>query len=112
VAGVAACLGADFVKVYYPEVKEGNAAEAFKETVRAAGRTKVICAGGKETSAEEFLTRLHEQIHVGGAAGNATGRNVHQRPLEEAVRFCNAISAITLEDASVVEALKIYQGKA
>jgi len=111
VAGVAACLGADFVKVNYPEVKEGKAAEAFKETVLAAGRTKVICAGGKETSAEEFLTRLHEQIHISGAAGNATGRNIHQRPLEEAVRFCNAISAITLDDATVAEALKIYRGK-
>jgi fructose-bisphosphate aldolase / 6-deoxy-5-ketofructose 1-phosphate synthase len=111
VAGVAACLGADFVKVNYPEVKEGNAAEAFKEAVLAAGRTKVICAGGKETTAEDFLIRLHEQIHVSGVAGNATGRNVHQRPLEEAVRFCNAISAVTLDDASVVEALRIYHEK-
>jgi fructose-bisphosphate aldolase/6-deoxy-5-ketofructose 1-phosphate synthase len=111
VAGVAACLGTDFVKVNHPETKGGNAAEALKEAVLAAGRTKVICAGGEETSAEEFLTRLHEQIHVSGAAGNATGRNIHQRPLEEAVRFCNAISAITLNDASVAEAIKIYQAK-
>ena len=110
VAGVAACLGADFVKVNYPKPKEGNAAVALKEAVLAAGRTKLICAGGEETTAEEFLTRLHEQIHVSGAAGNATGRNIHQRSLEEAVRFCNAISAITLDDASVSEALEVYRG--
>jgi fructose-bisphosphate aldolase / 6-deoxy-5-ketofructose 1-phosphate synthase len=112
VAGVAACLGADFVKVNVPQPKEDNAAEALKEAVLAAGRTGVICAGGEETSAEEFLTRLHDQIHVSGAAGNATGRNIHQRSLEEAVRFCNAISAITLDDAGVAEALEIYRGKA
>jgi DhnA family fructose-bisphosphate aldolase class Ia len=112
VAGVVACLGADFVKVNYPQPKEGNAAVALREAVLAAGRTRLICAGGEETSAEEFLARLHEQIHVSGAAGNATGRNIHQRPLEEVARFCNAISAITLDDASVAEALEMYRGKA
>jgi fructose-bisphosphate aldolase/6-deoxy-5-ketofructose 1-phosphate synthase len=58
----------------------------------------------------EFLSRLHVQIHVGGAAGNATGRNIHQRPLNDAIRFCNAISAITLDNASVADALLIYRG--
>lgn len=111
VAGIAACLGSDFVKVNFPEVKEGNAAVALKEAVLAAGRTKVICAGGEETSAEEFLTLLHDQIHISGAVGNATGRNIHQRPLAEAIRFCNAISAITLDDASVAEAMDIYRGR-
>jgi len=110
VAGVAACLGTDFVKVNFPEIKEGATAAVFQEAVQAAGRTKVICAGGKSTGAEDFLTLLHDQIHVGGAAGNATGRNIHQRPLDEAVRFCNAISAVTLDDASVADAMKIYNG--
>lgn len=111
VAGMAACLGTDFVKVNFPELKEGATAAVFKEAVLAAGRTKVICAGGKETSADEFLTLLHDQIHIGGAAGNATGRNIHMRPLDEAVRFSNAISAITLDDASVADALKVYKKK-
>jgi fructose-bisphosphate aldolase / 6-deoxy-5-ketofructose 1-phosphate synthase len=110
VAGIVACLGADFVKVNYPAVKGGSAAEALKEAVQAAGRTRLICAGGEETTAEEFLSLLYEQIHTSGAAGNATGRNIHQRPLEEAVRLCNAISAITLNDASVAEAMGLYQG--
>jgi fructose-bisphosphate aldolase/6-deoxy-5-ketofructose 1-phosphate synthase len=58
----------------------------------------------------EFLQQLHDQIHIGGTVGNATGRNIHQRSLDEAVRFCNAISAITLDDASVEEANKICMG--
>ena len=58
---------------------------------------------------EIFLQRLHDQIHISGAAGNATGRNIHQRPLAEAVRLCNAIYAITVENAGVDEAYKIYR---
>lgn len=109
VIGMAACLGTDFVKVNYPVAKEGNMAEGFKEAILAAGRTKVICAGGKGAKAEEFLARLHDQIHISGAAGNATGRNIHQLPLEEAVRFCNAIYAIFVENKSVEEALTLYR---
>lgn len=107
VAGIAACLGADFVKINAPT---GGPA-ALREAVRAAGRTRVVCAGGGETTAEGFLRRLHEQIQMGGVAGSATGRNIHQRPLDEAVRFCNAISAIDFDHAPIDEALRIYQGE-
>ncbi len=109
-AGVAASLGSDFVKVSYPEKAGHNSAEILKEAVLAAGRTKVVCAGGESIDARSFLQRLHNQIHISGAAGNATGRNVHQRPLAEAVRLCNSIYAITVENASVEMAWKIYQG--
>jgi fructose-bisphosphate aldolase/6-deoxy-5-ketofructose 1-phosphate synthase len=106
--GVAVCLGTDFVKVNYPQ-KEGLASkEIFKEAIRAAGRTKVVCAGGSSVDVKTFLQTLHDQIHVSGAAGNATGRNIHQKPLPEAIRMCNAIYAITIEEASVETALKIY----
>lgn len=107
-AGVAATLGSDFAKVNYPQKAGQSSAEIFKEAVRAAGRTKVVCAGGESTDARAFLQRLHDQIHISGAAGNATGRNIHQRSLEEAVRLCNAIYAVTVEDAEVEDALKIY----
>lgn len=108
--GVAAALGSDFVKVSYPK-KEGEKSELiFKEAVAAAGRTKVVCAGGASRDPKSFLQELHDQIHVSGAAGNATGRNVHQKDLNDAVRMCDAISAITLDDATVEEALRIYDG--
>jgi fructose-bisphosphate aldolase/6-deoxy-5-ketofructose 1-phosphate synthase len=53
------------------------------------------------------LKTLYEQIHVGGCRGNATGRNVHQRSLVDAVKLCNAIAAITYDDATVEQALKL-----
>lgn len=108
--GVAACLGSDFVKVNYPRKEEAESKEIFKEAIRAAGRTKVVCAGGSTTDVRAFLQQLHDQIFVSGAAGNATGRNVHQKPLAEAVRMCNAISAITIKGWSVEEALAVYEG--
>jgi len=110
-AGVAATLGADFVKVNPPKKEGSNSAEMLKEAVSAAGRTKLVCAGGSSTDVEKFLTGLHDQIHVGGASGNATGRNIHQKPLDEAIRFCNAIYAITVDNKSVKDALSIYNKK-
>jgi fructose-bisphosphate aldolase / 6-deoxy-5-ketofructose 1-phosphate synthase len=110
VAGLVGCLGSDFVKLNPPRSGSEYPAKALQEAVKAAGKTRVICAGGKETSAKEFLGRLHDQIHLGGTSGNATGRNIHQRPLDEAVRFCNALAAITFDDAEVEEALAIYEG--
>lgn len=108
-AGAAAALGADFVKVNFPKSKQPL--EDLKEAVQAAGNTKLVCAGGSSQPPKQFLKQLYDQIHVSGAAGNATGRNIHQKPLDQAIRFCNAISAITLDNATVEEAWKIYQTK-
>jgi fructose-bisphosphate aldolase/6-deoxy-5-ketofructose 1-phosphate synthase len=108
--GVAAALGSDFVKVNYPKKEGERSEEIFKEAVAAAGKTKVVCAGGASRDPKSFLQQLFDQIHVSGAAGNATGRNIHQKDLDEAARMCDAISAITLDDASVEEALRIYEG--
>ncbi len=108
--GVAACLGSDFAKVNYPEKPGLDSATAFREAVLAAGRTKVVCAGGSSLDPQVFLQRLYDQIHISGAAGNATGRNIHQKSLEEAVRMCNAIYEITVEDGTVEDALEIHKG--
>jgi fructose-bisphosphate aldolase/6-deoxy-5-ketofructose 1-phosphate synthase len=108
--GVAACLGTDFVKVNYPQRERSDSKEIFKEAIKAAGRTKVVCAGGSRVDVQTFLQQLHDQIFVSGAAGNATGRNIHQKPLAEAVRMCNAIYAITIKGLSVEEAMAIYEG--
>lgn len=110
-AGVAATLGADFVKVNYPKPKEGDRPAALKEAVIASGRTRLICAGGSSIGVKEFLQQLHDQIHISGTSGNATGRNIHQKPLREAVRFANAVSALTFDDASVDQAFAIYNKK-
>jgi len=110
-AGTAACLGADFVKVNPPKGDAtGSSADKLVEASKAAGRTGLVCAGGSTVDATTFLTQLWEQIHVGGATGNATGRNIHQRSLDEAVRLTKAISAITLADYDVERALAVFNG--
>jgi len=106
--GVAACLGSDFVKVNYPKKEGHESKELLKEAVSAAGRTKVVCAGGSSVDAKAFLQRLHDQIFVSGASGNATGRNIHQKSLESAIRMCNAVYAVTVHGQSVEEAMKVY----
>ena len=110
-AGTAACLGADFVKVNPPKGDAaGSSAEKLVEACKASGRTGLVCAGGSTVDAESFLRQLWEQIHVGGAVGNATGRNIHQRSLDEAVRLTKAISAITFGDYDVDHALAVFGG--
>ncbi|MBR2521989.1 MAG: hypothetical protein IKE61_02540 [Coriobacteriales bacterium] len=110
-AGVAVCLGADFVKVNPPKPVDGKSAgELLKRASSAAGRCGLVCAGGSTVDAKTFLTQLWDQIHVGGACGNATGRNIHQRSLDEAVRLTKAISAITFADYDVEEALEVFNG--
>ena len=96
------------MKVNYPKKEGFESKEIFKEAVRAAGRTKVVCAGGSSVDVKQFLQTLHDQIYVSGAAGNATGRNIHQKSLDEAIRMCNAIYAITIEGANPEQALKHY----
>lgn len=106
-AGAGACLGADFVKLNCPA---GNEAMArFEEVVRAAGRSRVLCSGGSRLDEKAFLERLHQQL-AAGAGGNATGRNIHQKPLAQAIRFCDAIYAITVEGASVSEGMRLFRG--
>lgn len=109
--GVAACLGSDFVKVNPPKKEGKYSKELLEEAITAAGRTKVVCAGGSSVDVKAFLERLYDQIQI-GAAGNATGRNIHQKGFDEAVSMCNAIYAITVEDRTVDEAFRLYeQGK-
>ncbi|MCP4868452.1 MAG: aldolase [Proteobacteria bacterium] len=111
-AGFAACMGADFVKVNPPKPTDGrSSALALREATLAGGRCGVICSGGTSEDATSFLTKLHDQIHLGGAVGNATGRNIHQRPLDEAQRLCSAISSITVGGRNVDFALRVYKGE-
>ena len=111
-AGTALCLGADFVKVNPPKGDDNaTSAQKLKEASLASGRTGLVCAGGSTVDADVFLQQLWDQIHVGGAVGNATGRNIHQRSLDEAVRLTKAISAITLGDWSVEDAVAVFKGE-
>ena len=109
-SGLACCIGADFTKVNYP--KKGfdgmTVPESLGVAVQSAGRTGLICSGGGSLPPEDFLKRLWEQVNISGARGAATGRNIHQKPLDDAVKMCAACHAIICNGASVDEALGIY----
>lgn len=105
-AGVAAALGADFVKLKVPLHDGKFDPQRLLEVVSAAGNTGVLCEGGTREDPKIFLSELHDQIHVAGARGSGTGRNIHQRKLPDAIKMTNAIHAVTVEDKSVREALQ------
>jgi fructose-bisphosphate aldolase / 6-deoxy-5-ketofructose 1-phosphate synthase len=109
--GVAACLGADFVKVNYPKLVNQKSEEIFKQAILSAGKCGVICAGGSSIPAEEFLEVTWKQINISGARGAATARNIHQKSLEEGVRLANAVSSIIYCEYSLEDAIKIYKGE-
>ena len=109
-AGVAACIGADFAKVNYPSAFDGmTQPESLAIACEAAGRTGIICSGGGSLPPEEFLQRLHDQMNISGCQGAATGRNIHQKTTEDAVRMSAACKAIICDSATFEEALAIYQ---
>ncbi len=106
-AGIAASLGADFVKLTYPDTPTK---EKVQEIVNAAGRTGVVFSGGESVDPKKFLKTLSDQIKY-GARGSATGRNIHQKPLDTAKKMVNAISAVVLANESAEDAHQIFLGK-
>ncbi len=123
VAGLAAALGADFAKINTPtfgvgvprnEVTWGssnkNSYEWLQIAAQAAGKTKLIISGGAKTTTQVFLQELYDQIHKGNVAGCATGRNIHQRSLQEAVALTQAMHGIIYENKSVEEVINLIKG--
>lgn len=104
-AGATACLGADFVKVNMPSV----GSQGLKEAAMAAGRTGVLISGGSSQGVKDFLQFTYDTLHIGGCRGSATGRNVHQKSLEEGVAMTKAMSKLVYENGSVDEALEVFE---
>ncbi|MCD6351107.1 MAG: aldolase [Armatimonadetes bacterium] len=120
-AAVLTVLSPDFGKInpcdakklgLAPEDDETANEVALGDAVKMASPVGIICAGGSKQSPENFLAQLKRQIDIAGVRGNATGRNIHERPLEEGIRMADAIAAITLANATVEQALAIHDGKA
>ncbi len=97
-------LGADVAKVKYP-----GSQEAMEETVRVAGKTKVVMSGGSKRSDEEFLSNVKSVIDAGGA-GLAVGRNIFQR--ENPERILDALEKVIFEESTVEEALDAAEAAA
>lgn len=102
-AGVGHALGADFVKI-----KPVNS-EVLRIATAAAGNTGIICAGGTKEDPRKFLREIYDQIHIGNAAGTATGRNIFQYDLPQAIAMTHAISAIVYDDKDATSAIKIFE---
>jgi DhnA family fructose-bisphosphate aldolase class Ia len=112
-AGVAVSLGADFTKIKPPTGTEIlTSAQALKIASAAAGNSKIICAGGKKIDAHEYLEEIHNQIHIGDAAGTATGRNIFQRSLGEAVALTHAISALVYDNVDLKTSIALLNEEA
>ncbi|HNX10897.1 MAG TPA: aldolase [bacterium] len=106
-AGVALCLGSDFVKVKYPYTGKIETAKEFLKVTQAAGKTKVICAGGSKLSPAELLKNMSYQLHISQTGGTAIGRNLHQYPLATAVQIAKAIKALVIKNKDLKTAKAI-----
>lgn len=94
--------GADMVKLYYPENKEG----LQKVRDYAPGLFCLIAGGAKMDDVKTAYTSAHEIVHV--LDGMAIGRNIFQdpKPVNKALGY----KAI-FEGKSVQEALEIYNSE-
>lgn len=107
-SGLGLSLGADFVKILIPEeTDEKSSLDWLKLAVQAAGNTKIILAGGDSINEKKFIEQTYEQIHQARTAGCAIGRNIHQKPLHNAIAFTKAIAAIIYENKPVEQAVKM-----
>ena len=108
-AGVALALGADFVKVKYPYTGKAETARAFREVTKAAGHTKVVCAGGSKISPLELLKNVNYQLKFANTAGIALGRNLHQYSLPQALKLARAIYEIVIKRKTLEQSSKFLK---
>ncbi len=113
-ARVALELGADIVKVNYPVASEKDAdspppynslrlspEEAFHKVVESAGRALVLVSGGEKVGDAELLGKVRSSMDA-GATGIIFGRNLWQRPRDDALRLTRDLHAIFAEYAQPV----------
>ncbi len=105
-ARVALELGADVVKVNYPvrSAKDSESPapynalalspeQAFRKVVQSAGRSLVLVSGGEKVGDAELLAKVHESMEA-GATGIIFGRNLWQRPREDALALTRRLHEI------------------
>lgn len=103
-AGIALSLGSDFAKINAPVSSGGKTSEQWLEiAAQAAGRTKLLVSGGSKIDMQDFLDELQTQLMYGKISGCATGRNIHQRSLHDAIELTRAMSSLVYENKTVKE---------
>lgn len=102
-------LGADVVKINVPKIDPANDAKspkpystmewnpevAVKHVIDAAGRALVLISGGEKVSDDELLAKARDSIRA-GATGVIFGRNVWQRPYDQAIQISQQISQMLI----------------
>lgn len=101
-ARVACELGADIVKINMPKLDnlaalpkpynelQDDEAAAVRRVVESAGKTLVLFSGGSKLGDEDLLSKAHLCM-AAGATGLIFGRNMWQRPMEEALAMTHRI---------------------
>jgi len=107
-ARVAYELGADVIKLNMPKVDEQSLRGAPKEyadlvgisqeegmrmVVRSCGRAFTLLSGGSKVGDEDLLEKVNTAMNA-GATGLIFGRNVWQRPFDEAVAISRRIHEV------------------
>lgn len=108
---VALELGADIVKLNYPVKSEKDQQSpppynslnlspeaAFRKVVESAGRALVLVSGGDKVDDSDLLLKVRRSMHA-GATGIIFGRNLWQRPWDDALRVTHEMHAIFREYA-------------
>ena len=100
-------LGADIVKVNFPKINpetdkacpkpyndlKVDEVEAFSQVVQSAGRTFVLVSGGSKIGDDDLLNKV-EMSFKAGATGLIFGRNMWQRPFDEALALTEQVKEI------------------
>ncbi len=110
-ARVALELGADIVKLNYPVRSDKDKdspppynalalspQDAFRKVVESAGRALVLVSGGEKVDDTDLLEKVRMSM-AGGATGIIFGRNLWQRPWDDALRISREVHAIFREYA-------------
>ncbi len=105
-ARVALEVGADIVKLNYPVRSEKDAESpapynaldltpdaAFRKVVESAGRCLVLVSGGEKVDDDRLLAKVRSSLDA-GATGIIFGRNLWQRPYEDALKITRQLHAI------------------
>jgi class I fructose-bisphosphate aldolase len=109
-ARVAAELGADVVKVNVPKFNpekdklapapysttQFNSADALAQIVQSAGKTLVIFSGGEKQDESNIVEKARHGMEAGGT-GVIFGRNMWQRPMDEALKLAGEIRSMLKE---------------
>lgn len=108
-ARVALELGADIVKLNIPTYEKISAdqpkpynemnlgyAGSVAKVVQSAGRALVLFSGGSKVGDDDLLTKARMAME-NGATGLIFGRNLWQRPMDDALAIAKRISGIMTE---------------